>query len=262
MTTTTDHTGHRERMRERIRQNGLDSLQPHEILEYLLFSFVPRRNTNDIAHRLIAEFGSLSNVLDAPYESLVGVEGMTKNAALFLTSLPAIDAVCCDEKRSRAGHYDNPTKAAQYLCSRIGNLPYECFAALCLDAKGNLLGVVQFRSSGANYVHINVRELVRRLVLSRAVNVVIAHNHPSGNTTPSDQDVALYKYLQEVMRSVDINILDCMIVAGNKYFSFFSNYDLPTAKQARIAADPTKPSRKMEDDEENEFNLLFPSNTL
>ena len=81
------HEGHRERLREKIRKNGIKDLEPHEVLEYLLFSFVPRRNTNDIAHRLLHKFGSLSAVFDADYNALVEVEGMTQNAALFITQI-------------------------------------------------------------------------------------------------------------------------------------------------------------------------------
>ena len=79
------HEGHRDRMRERILLSGIESLQPHEVLEYLLYHAIPRKDTNGIAHELISKFGSFNGVLNADYNALLDVNGMTANAALLLT---------------------------------------------------------------------------------------------------------------------------------------------------------------------------------
>lgn len=84
------HEGHRDRMRERILLSGIESLQPHEVLEYLLYHAIPRKDTNGIAHELISEFGSFNGVLNADYDALLDVNGMTANAALLLTSLKGV----------------------------------------------------------------------------------------------------------------------------------------------------------------------------
>lgn len=84
------HEGHRDRMRERILLSGIESLQPHEVLEYLLYHAIPRKDTNGIAHELISKFGSLNGVLNADYDALLDVNGMTANAALLLTSLKGV----------------------------------------------------------------------------------------------------------------------------------------------------------------------------
>lgn len=84
------HDGHRDRMRERIRRSGLSTLQEHEMLEYILYAFVPRKDTNEIAHALIDRFGSFAGVLNADEKRLAEIAGMTENAALFLCNLPDV----------------------------------------------------------------------------------------------------------------------------------------------------------------------------
>ena len=246
MATTTDHSGHRERLRTRIREYGLASLAPHEVLEYLLFPFVPRRNTNDIAHALLDAFGDLPGVLEADSRALASVVGMTQNAALFLANLLTINSLYTLEKNKAASGFDDPAKAVRYLCHRIGHMPYENFAALCLDAKGKLLHVVQFESQNANYVQINVRNLLKQLVCTRAVNVIVAHNHPSGDVTPSDEDRALFLYLKEVLSHVEITLLDCLIVAGTRSFSFVAEEEFRARLhvEAPIAAEAKPRPRK------------------
>ena len=217
--TTSNHEGHRNRLCERIRTQGIGSLYDHEILEYLLYPFLPRRNTNDIAHNLLAVFGTLAGVLDAQYDALMRVEGVTDRMALFLSNVPAVFAQYNAEKHRRSGMFATPLAAAQYLCSHLGNMPYECFMALCLDAKGNLLQVVQMRSDAANSLQVNMRNLLRELVHSRAVNVVVGHNHPSGDASPSPHDYALLDALRRVLVDVGICLVDCIVVAGDAYTS-------------------------------------------
>ena len=220
--TTTDHSGHRQRLCERIRKYGLDSLYEHEILEYLLFPFLPRRNTNDIAHNLLTTFGSLAGVFDAQYDALMRVDGVTDRMALFLCNMPVLCGVYNGAKHRRAGMFRSPGAAAQYICDHIGHLPTECFLALCLDAKGNLLQRVQVESDSANSVQVNVRKLLSELVHTRAVNVVVGHNHPSGDTQPSPEDNALLDYLRRLLAEVDIHLVDCIVVAGDRYCSMMA----------------------------------------
>ena len=96
------HEGHRDRMRERILLSGIESLQPHEVLEYLLYHAIPRKDTNGIAHELISKFGSLNGVLNADYDALLDVNGMTANASLLLTSLKGISARFSTAKRPKS----------------------------------------------------------------------------------------------------------------------------------------------------------------
>lgn len=244
------HEGHRNRLREKIRKDGLACLEPHEILEYVLFPFVPRRNTNDIAHNLLARFGSLSAVFDADYNALVDTEGMTANAALFLSQMPSLMVQYKMSKATWQRNFLDPNSAAVFLNELIGHRPVECVAALAVDAKGNLLGTIQFQSSRADAVNVDMRNLVKELLLLRATGVVIAHNHPSGEITPSADDMRTYAYMQSALAPLDITLLDCLIVGGGKAFSL-------------MRADAHGEGREIDAGvpAEGDFNLLYNRNT-
>ncbi|MBQ4444243.1 MAG: hypothetical protein II896_06290 [Clostridia bacterium] len=248
------HDGHRERLRAKIRKDGLNSLEPHEVLEYFLYPFVPRRNTNDIAHALLHKFGSLSGVLEADCAALADVDGMTANAALFLSQLPAFLVMYKMDKATKKNNFLAPAEAAVYLNELIGQRPTECFAALALDVKGNLIGTVQFESTRADSVAVDVRKLVKELLLIRATGVIVAHNHPSGDVTPSMEDGDMLELLRSAFAPLDINLLDCLIVGGGKAVSMMR-------RQAAKGTDTRVP---WEIDAgvptEEEYNLLFNRN--
>lgn len=248
------HEGHRDRLRNRIRTEGLAHLAPHEVLEYLLFSFVPRRNTNEIAHDLLERFGSIDKVMDADYAALREAKGMTDNAALFLKQMPALVVLYKTERAKNSGmNFLDPNVAAVYLNDLIGNHPTEQCAALGVDARGNMVGTVCFESDVVDRVAINVRRLAKELLLMRAAGVVVAHNHPSGDVSPSAEDEAAYRNLVQALGSLSINLLDCIIVGGGKAYSM----TLPAE-----GASPDAKGREMDAGvaDEKEFNLLFNRN--
>lgn len=258
------HDGHRERMRERIRKEGLSSLAPHEVLEYFLFSFVPRRNTNDIAHRLLHRFGSLAGVLDADYSSLCEVEGMTANAALFLSQIPAL-LVQYKLNKALTVPVCVGNDAALYVSELIGNSPVERSVVLALDVKGNLLDTIEFDSESSDKVQLDLRRLVKELLSVRAAAVIVAHNHPSGDVSPSQQDLAVCQTLRTSLEPLSIRLLDCLIVGGGRAVSLMGTAE-PEQKQrlafAETAIAGTGDWHEIDAGEpiENEFNLLFNRN--
>ena len=125
------HDGHRERLRNKIRNYGFECLEDHEKLEYLLFPFVPRRDTNPIAHELIRTFGSYKEVLEAETDLLASVAGMTENAALFLHTLP--DAFSAYLTSDKSKQLTSPSACAEVVTARIGRKKTEHFLVLYLD---------------------------------------------------------------------------------------------------------------------------------
>lgn len=163
------HDGHRARMRDRIRKGGIGSFQQHEILEYLLFSFVPRKDTNEIAHALIDRFSSLSGVLNASEEDLAKVSGMTQNAALFLATLP-------DVFRAYVDGVNNDSSSRQDLSGRgiahnhpSGNLlPSQKDVNMTQEAMSTLSGIgVELQDhlifSGSEYYSFEERGTIDKI---------------------------------------------------------------------------------------------------
>ena len=184
------HDGHRQRKRERFLKQGADGLADHEVLELLLYYAIPRRDTNETAHRLLQKFGTLQNVFNAPAEELSRVEGMGEGAALFLTLLPAVYR---RTMRSTGPEkvLNSVEKCGRYFLSLLAQERQETLYQLCLDAKGKLLTCKKLSQGSADCTALSVRQVVENALLSGASAVVLAHNHPSGVALPSENDRAV-----------------------------------------------------------------------
>lgn len=214
------HDGHRDRMRERILTSGISSLQSHEILEYLLYAFIPRKNTNDIAHALIEKFGSLSGVLNADAKALLEVDGMTKNAAIFLATLPEISRAYLKEINTNKMSLSGRGVVREFLGSKLYGLPYEQVVAVALDSKDGYIALEKIAKGDGSSVKIEVREIVDFALKHNAVNIVLAHNHPSGQTSPSQADVDLTAEVAYTLGTIGVNLEDHLIFCGSKFYSF------------------------------------------
>ena len=210
------HEGHRERVRNKIKKFGFECLEDHEKLEYLLFPFVPRRDTNPIAHELIAAFGSYKKVLDADYDLLLSVKGVSENAALFLSSLPdAFSAYLLAETEQNLG---TPGACAEAVITRIGRKKEEYFLTYYLDEN---CAVIKSEIVGGNRRSVTVdrEQLVATAVKCHATYVVMGHNHPNGNLSPSDADLDMTNRIAQALGMVGVQLADHLIVSSFEYHS-------------------------------------------
>ena len=214
------HDGHRERMRERIKNNGVETLQPHEALEYLLFSFVPRRDTNEIAHALIKEFGSLAGVLSADAEHLAAVPGVTENAALFLSSLTGVFRMYLNEKTASKQSLSGRGAARMFMGNKLFGVDYEQVYVAALDARDGLIGCELVGTGTGDSVNVAVRTVVDFALKSKASGVILAHNHPSGVVQPSQADVEFTYLVLDTLSNVGVKLLDHFVFCGEEYYSF------------------------------------------
>lgn len=224
------HDGHRDRMRERILSSGISSLQSHEILEYLLFAFIPRKNTNDIAHALIKKFGSFAGVLNADMNSLLEVEGMTKNAAIFISTLPEVMRIYLKDVDKGKLNLSGRGVTRTYLGNELYGLPYEQVVALALDSRDQFIACEKLAKGDGASVAVSVRNIVQFAMKHKAASIVIAHNHPSGQTNPSPADVNLTAEVFATLESIGVILEDHIIFSGSEYYSFADS-----GKLSRIA---------------------------
>ena len=212
------HDGHRDRLRNKIRRFGFECLEDHEKLEYLLFSFVPRRDTNSIAHELLLTFGSYKKVLDADPELLASVKGMTENAALFLHLLPeAFSAYLLSEKEEAS--LMSPAACAEAVIGRIGRKKEEHFLILYLSESGKILKSEVFSHGQRRAVTIDRDKLVATAAKCRATYVVLGHNHPNGSLAPSDADIDSTNRIAQALGMAGIKLADHLIVSEYEYHS-------------------------------------------
>lgn len=213
------HDGHREKMRQRFLSTGLDSFADHEALELLLYYAIPRRDTNELAHRLLERYGSLSNLLSAPPEDLTKVEGMGESAAVFLRLIPAFFQKAKLSSDGREIILNSTDRAGEYLIQRFEGERDEVIYQLCLDRKAKLLCCKRLSEGGADNASLNIRRLVENALLSSASAVVLSHNHPSGIALPSPEDYTTTLRVQEALSAIGVHLLDHIIVADGDFVS-------------------------------------------
>lgn len=216
-------TGHRERVREKIAKHGVEGMHDYEILEFMLFSFVPRKDTKAIAKQLIAEFGSLRAVLLSSHEVLAKVPNMTRNASLFIASLPEIARRVGTSEHKNKPKLESLFQIKDYLTKLFSNMQEEAVYLLALDSLGKLKEQIKIAQGECDQCKISIKKLVINCVNLNSANVYIVHNHPVGNASPSVQDIKFTKWVKQAMEIMDINLVDHLIFSNEDIFSFRQN---------------------------------------
>lgn len=214
------HKGHRDRLRDRLLKQGADSLQPHELLELFLYAYIPRKDTNVIAHNLIQTFGSISAVVDAEIEDLAMVKDMTYNAAVAIHTVPFLIKIYLKDKQVPKKNLSSIVNAVDYIKSEAKFLTKEQLFILCLDTHYNLIKSVVIKSNFVDRVNVSMKDVHSAVLRHKSKYIIIAHNHPCGSLLPSDDDINLTRDLLISMSFIDISVLDHIIVTANNHFSF------------------------------------------
>ncbi|NLW78431.1 MAG: DNA repair protein RadC [Ruminococcaceae bacterium] len=214
------HDGHRDRLRDRFLKYGLSSFEEHNALELLLFYAIPRSDTNELAHRLIDQFGSFSAVMDAPLEELMQVKGMGYKSAVLIKTVPEMGAYYLDNK-TRPGIILDSTEAAGkfFIPKFVGKVREEVYLA-ALDDKRKVLRCVRLSEEGiVNAVRITIKRIVTEAVNANATSVVMAHNHPGGVALPSISDKQITYQAYQALHYISVQLIDHIIVADDDFVS-------------------------------------------
>ena len=217
------HDGHRERMKKRFIEHGLENFDDHSVLELLLFYALPRVDVNPIAHKLINKFGSLSAVFDAPADELAKVDGLSTNTALFIKLIPQVSRRYLMSRSSFEDILDSTEKAGRYLMPYFFAERDEIVYMVCLDAKCKVLNCKRLFEGSVNSANVSIRKIVENALLFNATSVIIAHNHTSGIALPSEEDKLTTRRIENALRAVDIGLTDHIIVADDDFVSLADN---------------------------------------
>lgn len=210
------HTGHRARVRRKIRNGALENMCDHEVLEYLLFHSVSYRDTNPLAHRLIDHFGSFHAVFDAPVEELLRVEGVTELTATFLSSLPCVFERY-SEDINKVIRINSVEDVEMVMKMKFIGATLEKIYMICLDGEMKMSACVLLNEGNFREVYVDNREVVKLATKNRAKAVIIVHNHPNNTPQPSADDFVAAFSLKKTLGMVGIELVDSIIVAGDKY---------------------------------------------
>ncbi|MFV0496978.1 MAG: RadC family protein [Candidatus Fimivivens sp.] len=214
------HTGHRERLRKRMENEGLNGFQPHEILELILFYSIPRADTNPIAHRLLAHFGSLSAVLEAPRSELMKIEGIGAASATLLSMIPAISRRYLVDKNDAGVVLDSPKKLGEFIHPYFIGTNNEQLYLICLDKKRKLLNCTLLAEGSLGKVSVDMRLIIETVVRCSASSVALAHNHTQGFALPSHDDIRVTSCIADALKVLSVDVVDHIIVARDDYVSF------------------------------------------
>lgn len=214
-----EHDGHRSRLRRRALETDMQGFQPHEVLEFLLTFAIPRKDVNPLAHALIDRFGSLSGVLDAKAEELAQVPGMGENAAALLASLVNIWAFYQRDRWGERPRLATRRMAGEYCTAMFARQKTESMVLVCLDVHKAVLATETLMRGTVDETPLYMRGVVECALRHRAHSVLLVHNHPSGQLDPSPGDIAVSAQVKSALETVEIQLLDHIIVAGARYAS-------------------------------------------
>ncbi len=219
--------GHRERVRKKFLENGFNGLEDYEVLELLLFYVIPRKDTKAIAKELIKKFKTLANVLKADTLELKTVNGLGDVAITFLKMIGALpEKIYEDKLKNQKLIKDDKNKITDkevllsFLRNKIGYEDVEKFYVIYLSSSNEVIAFEESSSGTLDRSSIYPREIYKRVIMENAKSIIIAHNHPSGNTCPSKCDIDITNEIAKGLKNFGALLLEHIIITRDSYFSF------------------------------------------
>ena len=230
------HKGHRARMRQKFSEHGSEIFDTYELLEMLLYSVIPAKDTNPLAKRLLAAFGSLDAVLSAGREELMGVEGIGEKAADMLVSVGEIAKMYTLDVQLPDLVFDDYKKVGEYFVEYFEGAKENRIAAMMLDNAMNLIKIDTV-SRGVDFQNADVGEgrFVELALSCGAAVLIIAHNHPFGPMYPTDGDTSLNESVMLSLSNVGVLLADHYIVCGDRYVGFMASFGKRFAQHPELS---------------------------
>ena len=216
------YKGHRDRLRGRFLENGADALQDYELLELVLFLAIPQKDVKPLAKSLIDHFGSLKDIMSAPIEELVKVDGVKEKTALALKSISALNHRAMKSDLMNKPVLNSWTRLMDYCMSTMAHEGKEHFRILFLNKKNELIKDEIQGSGTVDHTPAYPREIMKRALEVNATAMILLHNHPSGDPRPSEADIDLTRQIIRAAEPFNIVIHDHVIVSKNGYSSYKS----------------------------------------
>lgn len=214
--------GHRDRLRERFAEAGPEALADYELLELMLFRFIPRQDTKPVAKALLARFGSLAGVLAAEPQRIAEVAGVGPAVAQDLKVAHAVHLRAQRAELAKRTVISSWTQLVNYVRDALAHEPREQFRALFLDVKNQLLADEVLNRGTVDHAPVYPREIARRALELSAGAVILVHNHPSGDPKPSAQDIAVTREIVQALETIQVRVHDHLVVGRDGVASFKS----------------------------------------
>lgn len=212
--------GHRERLRGRFVKSGAGAFEDYELLEMILFSAIPRRDVKPLAKNLLTHFGSIAGILGASLEDLKKVKGISENSAALLKVVHALTQRMLFDDIEKKPVLASWQKLIDYCHVAMAHEKREHFRVLFLNRKNQLMFDEVQQVGTVDHAPVYPREIVRRALELGATALILVHNHPSGDPTPSDSDISMTEEIIRAARALDVLVHDHIIISKNGHTSF------------------------------------------
>ncbi|EHI79196.1 DNA repair protein RadC [Fusobacterium sp. oral taxon 370 str. F0437] len=219
--------GHRERVRKKFLESGFNNFEDYEVLELLLFYVIPRKDTKAIAKELIAKFKTLANVLKADNKELKTINGLGDVAITFLKMMGALPEKIYEDKlknekiiKDDTNKITNKEILLNFFRNKIGYKDVEKFYVIYLSSSNEVLAFEESSSGTLDRSSIYPREIYKRVIMENAKSIIIAHNHPSGNISPSKCDIDITNEIAKGLKNFGALLIEHIIITRDSYFSF------------------------------------------
>jgi DNA repair protein RadC len=211
--------GHRQRLRRRFRESGGEAMPDYEMLELILFRALKQKDTKPLAKQLISVFGSFSEVINAPEERLAEVRGV---GDAVITEIKLVRAAALRMMRAEVlgrPALDSWSQVLSYCRAAMGFQSKEQFRILFLDKRNRIIADEVQQEGTVDHTPVYVREIVKRALELSSTAVILVHNHPSGDPTPSKADIEMTRQIVEATRTLGITVHDHIIVGKDGHAS-------------------------------------------
>jgi DNA repair protein RadC len=217
------HLGHRARLRTRLIEGGAQGLADYELLELILFAASARSDVKPLAKNLMSEFKTLGGVITADINALRNIKGLGDAGIAALHAVQIAAEFTLKERASALPVINSWQALLDYIHFSMGHKKIEQFRVLFLDKKNKLLGDELQSEGTVDHTPVYPREVVKRALELGATALLLVHNHPSGDPTPSEDDIRMTEAIDKAASSLNIRLHDHVIAAKDEYFSFKSH---------------------------------------
>lgn len=214
------YIGHRERLREKLLTHGEDSLADYELLELILMTALPRIDVKPLAKTLLARFKNFAGVLNASPEELMSVKGIKETTAAMIKIIPAACVRLTKVEILDTPVFNSWSKIQDYCFLKLAHKKNERFHILFLNIKLHLIADEEHQHGTVNHTPVYPREILSRALALNASSLILVHNHPSGDSKPSEGDINITEELRKILKMSDISIYDHLIIGRQGIYSF------------------------------------------
>ena len=215
--------GHRQRLRERFLNSGLQGFHDYEVIELLLTLGTPRSECKQVAKDALAKFGSLNAVLEADPIELQKIDGIGQSNVFGLKLTQTVARRYLADRVIGHDIITSSDEVLDYLKHNLKDKKQEIFSVIYLNGRNEIVGMEELFYGSLTTSVVYPREVVKMVLKQNAAAVILVHNHPSGNINPSEEDIKITKKLKDAVATIDVKVHDHLIIAGNNYYSFADN---------------------------------------